>query len=160
MTDSTNVPKVWKLAGETRPYTIEWWRYAPLRTYWQPGRRYATNEIVRAPGQTGYAYQAANDGESAGRAPTWPKTLFATVQDGSVQWTAIAPSTSAALDPISSVTWLAVTTGITVAAVSNTIEEATCSIAGGTVDQVYRVRCTATTSSGKVYIGEFDVEIR
>ncbi len=159
MTDSATTPQVWKLAGETRPFTIEWWRFAPLRSYWTPGRRYPVSEFVRAPSQTGFAYQATVAGESGGRAPTWPKTLGGTVVDGSVTWTTVAPGSNA-LDPIATVVWTAVTTGVTVAAVSNTTEEATCTVAGGTVEQVYRVRCTATTTAGRIYCGEFDIRIR
>lgn len=159
MTTSVDTPQVWKLAGETRPYVIEWWKYAPLRTYWLAGRRYALNDYVRAPGQTGFAYQATVAGESAGRAPTFPKTLGSTVTDGSITWTAVAPGTNA-VDTIASSVWVAVTTGVTVTSTGNTVEETSCTVAGGTVDQTYRIRNTITTSSGKVYVGEFDVTIR
>lgn len=89
--------------------------------YREPGRVYATNDVVRPHIANGYEYKATTGGQTRGsadvpRTPTWPTS--GTVTDGSVVWSAQAIST----DGLSrTVTSKAVTTDTGLTAVSSAI---------------------------------------
>lgn len=89
--------------------------------YREPGRVYATNDVVRPAPPTGYEYKATTGGQTRGtldapRPPIWPAS--GTVTDGSVVWTPQAISTDGLLRTIASKT-VATDTGLT--AVSSAI---------------------------------------
>lgn len=77
---------------------IEWhefyWLEALVQRY-QPGAMYATNELIRPTFPNGFFYKATTPGQASGREPNWPRTAAATVNDGSVVWTAQTPAVSA-----------------------------------------------------------------
>jgi len=156
-------PSRTKRAVDVKPYTVDLKAY--LRSYWIAGRRYNSGDYVRAPTVPGFAYQATavsgGVGESGQSEPAWPRVLAATVSDGSLTWTAVAPGTLA-LDSISSVTWSQLTppdAQLTIGSAVNTVEEASAKFSGGTAGFKYRVRCAATTAGGYTYNTDFDLEI-
>lgn len=152
-------PRRIKRAGSVRRYTVVLTK--ELRSYWIASRRYAVNDYVRSPSQSGFAFQCTTAGEAGMAEPAWPRVLGGTVTDGSITWTAVAPGTNA-VDTISVVTWSQVSppdSSLTIPATSNTIEEATAQFSGGTSGSVYRVRCLATTAANDVYDVQFDLEV-
>lgn len=138
----------WQRAGDERCYTFDLHDF--LRSYWQAGKGYATSDYVRSKTVPGFAYQAGAAGVSGPTEPPWPRVLAGTVVDGSITWTAVAPGSNA-LDPISSTAWSIVTPpdgALTINANSNTTEEATVQVIGGTAQLTYLVQCLVTTSGG------------
>lgn len=73
--------------------------------YREPGRVYATNDVVRPATPNGYEYKATTGGQTRGtldapRPPIWPTS--GTVTDGSVVWTPQAISSSGLLRTLAS----------------------------------------------------------
>jgi hypothetical protein len=149
-----------KRAGAVKRYTVDLSRY--LRRYWLPGHRYASTDYVRAPSLPGLAYKPDADGESGLTEPTWPRAIGLTAADGSLTWRGYATGDNG-IDPISgSPVWAQINppdSALLIGTQQNTSEETTAPFSGGTKGSIYRVRCSATTVAGDVWVTEFDLEI-
>ena len=125
-------------------------RLARLLEYvWQPGEDYATNDYIRPESPNGFSYRATTTGQSASRIPRFPKTLGATVIDGSVTWEASAIDGSSA-DGVSSVNIIA-DTGITTGTPTTTGSLVTFSVSGGEKGRNYEISFEVTTSANEVF---------
>lgn len=92
-------PEAYKDPGESMPVAPDFYDMCAVR--WSPNEPISANEYVRPQIANGFAYQASGAGLTGSNEPRWPKTLGATVTDGSVTWTAVAAGTNA-LNAISS----------------------------------------------------------
>lgn len=138
-------PDALKDPAEDLKVTLSLFRYCA--SFWRPNESYDLSEFVRPNKATGFAYQATAAGLSSAREPTWPRTLAATVVDGSVTWTCAAASTNG-LNAITSPSAVSEPTGLTIASVS--VSESTKILAtysGGTLDQDYDAVFTFTLNS-------------
>lgn len=63
---------------------------ASASTVWAGNTSYTLGALVFPTGGNGYVYSCTTAGMSANTPPVWPTTIGATVQDGSVVWTAAA----------------------------------------------------------------------
>lgn len=61
--------------------------YALAVNAWVQNEVFATSEYCRPRVPNGFSYEATTGGLSSAREPLWPKTIGATVVDGSVTWT-------------------------------------------------------------------------
>lgn len=61
-------------------------------TAWAGTTAFALNDIRRPTTANGYGYKVTVAGTSSGTQPTWPTTVGATVNDGTVTWTCIDPN--------------------------------------------------------------------
>lgn len=99
--------------GESFQVTLNLFRMCA--NYWRANEQYQTNEFIRPNKPTGFSYQAQGAGTSGGREPNWPKTLSATVADGSLTWITTAAAANG-VNPITSPSATA-DTGLTVGSV-------------------------------------------
>ena len=56
---------------------------------WKPNITYYPFQYVRPTVENGFQYAAVAGGKSGSVEPTWPTTINATVDDGTIQWTAV-----------------------------------------------------------------------
>ncbi len=56
---------------------------------WKPNTTYYPFQYVRPTVENGFQYAAVDGGKSGNIEPTWPTTINATVNDGTIQWTAV-----------------------------------------------------------------------
>ena len=56
---------------------------------WKPNTTYYPFQYVRPTVDNGFQYAAVDGGKSGSVEPTWPTTINATVNDGTIQWTAV-----------------------------------------------------------------------
>jgi hypothetical protein len=56
---------------------------------WKPNTTYYPFQYVRPTVDNGFQYAAVDGGKSGNIEPTWPTTINATVNDGTIQWTAV-----------------------------------------------------------------------
>ena len=56
---------------------------------WKPNTTYYPFQYVRPTTDNGFQYAAVDGGKSGSVEPTWPTTINATVDDGTIQWTAV-----------------------------------------------------------------------
>ena len=56
---------------------------------WKPNITYYPFQYVRPTVENGFQYAAVDGGKSGSVEPTWPTTINATVDDGTIQWTAV-----------------------------------------------------------------------
>lgn len=56
---------------------------------WKPNITYYPFQYVRPTTDNGFQYAAVDGGKSGSVEPTWPTTINATVDDGTIQWTAV-----------------------------------------------------------------------
>lgn len=56
---------------------------------WKPNITYYPFQYVRPTVENGFQYAAVDGGTSGSTEPTWPTTINATVDDGTIQWTAV-----------------------------------------------------------------------
>ena len=56
---------------------------------WKPNTTYYPFQYVRPTVENGFQYAAVDGGKSGSVEPTWPTTINATVDDGTIQWTAV-----------------------------------------------------------------------
>lgn len=56
---------------------------------WKPNTTYYPFQYVRPTVENGFQYAAVDGGKSGSTEPIWPTTINATVNDGTIQWTAI-----------------------------------------------------------------------
>lgn len=126
---------------------------------WRPNEPVSLNEFVRPDRPTGYSYEATTAGVSGWRAPAWPTTLAATVQDGSITWTCRAASSNG-VSVISSPSAVSDPTGLTISGVA--VSESTkivATYAGGTLGQDYDAVYTFTLD-GVTRIARQTVRVR
>ncbi len=103
------------------------------------GWPYTGGAIASAPEHTGYYYECTEAGETRWRSPTLPSVEGATVQDGSVQWTARNP-TSSSLPTVASVTWeISPDSDLTVASARTESGVVYPTFSGGTAGEEYEV---------------------
>lgn len=84
--------------------------------------------------------------------PTYPKTATAK-RDYTIDWGDAYPGNA-----IASVAW-SVPAGLTTVATSFTPSAASIRLAGGTLDQIYLVRCTVTLADGQIDRQSFQIAI-
>lgn len=65
-----------------------------LDRVWRPGREYSLSDFIRPSQPNGFEYEATVAGQTNLREPQWPRSAGLTQSDGSVTWTARAPSTN------------------------------------------------------------------
>ena len=125
---------------------------AKLTRFWFANRDFTTNIAVRPLVSTGYQYRATTGGHSGAKEPLWPKTLAATVTDGSVIWTAEAISTTSLTTTVASIPTWTVDTGLTASdtALNGQVAEAVIDAASATDGVDYSVLVTATLSDGQI----------
>lgn len=134
-TDYTIQPTLEKNASETRTIEVDF--FAKAAVLWRGNEDWSLNEQIRPTVANGYAYQATTPGTSGANEPRWPKTLAATVADGSVIWTCIAAGANG-VNAITSPSAVSDPTGLTISAVSVVeTRKIRCTIAGGTLGQEY-----------------------
>jgi hypothetical protein len=80
--------------------------------------------------------------------------------DYTIDWSGVLSGS----DTISSVAYdvesgLSLSTAIGGANFSNTTTTSTCNLTGGTVDTIYSVECTITTSEGRTFVRHFRVKV-
>lgn len=56
---------------------------------WKPNTTYYPFQYVRPTVENGFQYAAIDGGTSGSAEPTWPTTINATVNDGTIQWTTV-----------------------------------------------------------------------
>lgn len=95
--------------GDKVPITLDFSLVAAR--HWRRGATIPVNQRIRAK-KSGYEYEATTAGQTGNSEPMWPLTLDATVNDGSVVWTARAISLASLLKILVSVVWT-VPTGLT-----------------------------------------------
>lgn len=157
MTDEFRLPDVLKDPAETLSVTLDFFGYCA--NYWSENEEYSLNEFARPTRATGFAYKATTAGCSGAREPIWPRSVDATVPDGSIVWTCAAAGSNG-LAPITSPSASSDPTGLTISAVSaseNTKILATYS--GGELGQDYEA-VYSFTLSGKTRIARQLVQIR
>ena len=149
-----------KRAAEIKPFTIDLKRI--LRSYWLAGRAYNSGDVVRSPSVSGFAFQALNAGEAAAFEPPWPRVLYGTCIDASLNWLAVPPGVYA-LDYISAApVWSQIAPpdgALTIPSSSNTNEETSAAFAVGTAGNTYRINCAVSTIGGNLYVVQFDLEV-
>ncbi len=131
-----------------------------LQYIWGRGQDYAENDVVRPTRPNGFEYICTVAGQTSKREPVWKKVLGETVIDGSITWTAQAPSVDGR-DSIAS-TNLESPDGITADnnLFSGTV--VTIDVSGGTyVDGAdpYEISVEMTADTGDVYERKVFVEI-
>jgi len=119
---------------------------------------YATNDQVRPPRATGFAYKATTNGQTRSRPPVWPLVLGGTIVDGSVIWEAVFIGTANAATIAS--TNVPAVAGITLGAESTSGTRVTIRISDGTLGVTYRISLEVTTSTGEVVEAKIDVYIK
>lgn len=148
--DVTLLPS--KRANETVPVQVDWHDYlANLR---EPGVAFAADAIVRPRRSeaTGLQYRCTVAGIASG-VPTgrlrWPKSLGATLIDGTVVWTAEAMAATSLRTTVSSDQWPSVT-GLTISGPANADYVYQALIAGGVAGQSYDLTHQIVCANGEV----------
>lgn len=152
---SNNELRFSKTETEAIRVTVELARL--LEYVYETGREYQLNAHVRPSRPNGFAYQASVAGQSGTREPRWPKTLGATVVDGSVTWTAVAVDSNSS-DSVSSVNIPAVS-GLTISAPATSGTRTTFDVSGGENGRTYEISFEVTTSANEVFEEKITVEI-
>lgn len=107
--------------------------------------------FIRATVENGYDYECTTPGRSGAKEPLWPKTVAATVQDGSAIWTCRAPSTSSLETTITGTpTWTCSDAAIVISSIAVSGQSTTAFLAGGADGQDYTVIVTATCANSAV----------
>lgn len=118
-----------------------------LETLWRPAKQYALTVFVRPTTPNGFEYECTNAGQTSQDEPAWPTTIGATINDGSVEWTARDFGLSAS-DTISTRT-IAADNGVTIDSSAIADTGVLVTISGGTLGQVYDVACRIVTAAGE-----------
>lgn len=119
---------------------------------------FTAGQFVRPQRGTGFYYECTTAGRTSAHYPTWPRAAAETITDGSVVWTARAPSGSS-IPTISSVTWT-LPSGITKDSQSEVGLVAFITLSGGTDGVDYDILCRMTPSSGNVVEQTITVPVR
>lgn len=100
--DSRIIQEECLIIGDRVPITVDLSLIAARR--WRRGAIFSSGDHIRG-SKPGFEFEAGGDGQTGDKEPRWPKTLNGTVQDGSIEWTAKAVSTSSLLKTLASATW-------------------------------------------------------
>lgn len=133
--------------------------YGMCANFWRGNEQFGTTEYIRPTHANGYSYECTTAGTSGSREPIWPKTIGATVQDGSVTWTCRAAADNG-LNAITNPSAASDPTGLTIASV--TASESTKILAtysGGTVGQQFDAVYTFTLN-GVTRVARQRVKVR
>lgn len=152
------------LAGEALDFPINWtMEFANL---WEPNQAYESGALVRPStldGQTGFEYESSGGQSDGDTEPEWPAELNATVEDGSITWTAKELSLGSLRERISTATWPDVT-GFTIENES-VIDEPGRQIASAQIgaptalSSKRSIRCEVTTTAGNDYVGVIRLKV-
>jgi hypothetical protein len=127
------------------------WHDALARLWPGPSRAVAQDTVIRlarAHGKGGLQYRATTGGVTGSPEPRWPREPSATVQDGSVVWTA-EPRTSASLArTIATQAWEP-QSGVTFSAASNTDEVFSVLVEGAEDGKDYQLVHAVELSDGQ-----------
>jgi hypothetical protein len=155
--------KVCKAAAERLDYAFNWTHEFANR--WQADYPFAAATAVRPStkdGATGFEY-VSSGGVSGTEEPVWPTTLGATVEDGSLTWTAAAISNTSLRHRIVAPSAWTAATGLTLDDEADTdspaLQESRIWAEGGTEGETYRNFVEVTTDQGAIYEGELQVKI-
>lgn len=122
------VEEVCKAPSDIKEWGFDW--SGETFRFWRAGTEYDAGVHVRPTIATGFEYVSSGAGQSNGKKePKWPTTLTGSVVDGSITWTAVALSTSGLFRTISTSTWTAEDSDISVGGAS-TINTAGTQFAG------------------------------
>lgn len=100
---------------DTKKVTLNLFRWCA--NFWRANETHGSGEHIRPTRATGFAYECTTAGTTGAREPLWPRSLDATVTDGSVIWTCRAASTNG-LNAITSPSAASDPTGLTIGSVS------------------------------------------
>jgi len=140
-------------------FKVELDLFGKCASFWLPNEQYASLEYARPNRANGFAPQVTTPGTSGVREPIWPRTLGATVIDGSVTWT-MAEAGLNGLNPITSPSAASDPAGLTISNVA--VSESTKILAtysGGTLDRHYDAVFTFTLN-GVTRVARQRVEFR
>lgn len=130
--------------------------------YWEAGKGYALNEVMRPSDPTGFEGKATAAGQSGADEPKWRgKGLGDTVADGSLTWTLQKMSGSSLRKTIASQVWTA-PAGFTVdgpTVVTDNGNQKTRAFFSCPTVGVYEVVNRVTFNDGSIGVAIFDVEI-
>jgi hypothetical protein len=130
-----------KDASESKSVELNLFRWCA--SFWRPNEQYSNGEYARPTNPTGFAYQGTA-GTSGSREPVWPRTIDATVSDGSVTWTCKAAGSNG-LNSISSPVGVSDPSGLTISDVSvSELTKILATYAGGTLGQDFEAVFTFT----------------
>lgn len=143
----TEITLASKTVDETVPVQVDWHDY--LARLWDPGRVMTAGRIIRPrrARATGFDYEVTTAGRTGGREPVWPKTLGATVTNGSVVFTARAGSTASMRALVSTAVWES-DVGLTLSEPSSSDYVYTTYVSGGEAGSSYRITLRVTLSVG------------
>jgi hypothetical protein len=138
-------------AGERRPFSLD--ASEASVPVWQSLVSVVANSFIRPTedNATGFVYKTSADGQTGSDEPAW--ALSGVTQDGSLQWTALAPA-AAGQDTIASATWDQESppdAALTITGVTNTALSTNAMIGGGTQGETYLVVVSITMTSGPIY---------
>jgi hypothetical protein len=136
-------------------YSIDWSR--ELVTEAKRDQDFTLGAFARPHLGTGFYYEATTAGRTAARYPRWPRSAGETVNDGSVVWTARAPS-AATLPSVASATWT-VPDGITLESQSEDGFFTHVTLSGGTDGESYELTCRMTDSNGVIREQSITIEV-
>ena len=105
--------------------------------------------FIRVSKDNGYDFECTTAGRSGAVEPRWPKTIGATIPDGSAVWTCRAPSTSSLVTTVSSVAWVSPDTSVVITNETLSGQIAKAWIAGGADGQDYTLMVTATCADAE-----------
>jgi hypothetical protein len=134
--------------GSNLNYEVD---FTPALVNWHMrGVYYSSTARVRIPGIPGHEFECTTAGQTGTRPVLWPKTLAATVTDGSVTWTCRALSSDSLLDEVSGTPTWTVPTGITSSStsVSDNVASGMLAVASSLDDGDYEVIVTASLTGG------------
>lgn len=128
-----------------------------LEDIWQSAGEYSVGDFVRPSTPNGFEYECTNAGQTDLSEPAWPKTIAATVEDGSVQWTArdfaLAATDTLSTGPV---------TGTGSGTIGTPTVEDTDVYAAytATAKGLDVVTCLATTALGNILSGQFRITVK
>lgn len=120
-----------------------------LTRFRTPATEYALGIRFRVPGVAGFEYEVTSAGQTADRMPIYPKTLAATIVDGSAALTCRSLSTASLVTTVSSFAW-DVPSELTISGQSDAGQVSRAKLAGGESEVDYSVVVTATCADGQI----------
>lgn len=121
-----------------------------LENRWKEDSHFALNDYARALTRRPFEYQVTRAGRTGRKEPIWPNTVGQTIDDGEVEWTAVALSTNA-IDTITTETITGsddLTIGI--ATVASPLVQV--SVTDGFAARDYDIKCVAATAGGRQWV--------
>lgn len=145
--------------GDRVPVTLDFTQLAARR--WRPAALFALSDVIRGK-NAGFEFVASNAGQTSDKEPRWPKAIAATIQDGSILWTAQDVSVASLIKTLVSALWSA-PAGITITGESTDAvkQTATAYIQADAIG-LYQVTIAPTFSDTPATVEGFaiDVEVR